>query len=248
MPLREDLKGTKKTVDILAAALAQSIVPTTCPSPSASAHLNVQRRKRTEVQNERPALPQENGRRQTAVQFDPHLPTSRTQDPVDIMTWHCYTRCSSCGLTTGSISDRRNTNFPKTIYTPRRTCHCLTSLTRTQVGGIATEVARHCHKVAHQLQCMPTGEFNGHQVCRMLATSEPMAALLLCMIILLPGETNPLQGQRRALGLEADNIYRVSIPQHHMIIRSSACMYARVCGLWPFARSMCEGIGAKDSG
>ena len=41
MPLREDLEGTKKTVDILAAALAQSIVPTTCPSPSASAHLNV---------------------------------------------------------------------------------------------------------------------------------------------------------------------------------------------------------------
>ena len=33
------------------------------------------------------------------------------------------------------------------------------------------------------------GEFNGHQVCRMLATSEP-AALLLCMVLLLPGETN----------------------------------------------------------
>ena len=32
-------------------------------------------------------------------------------------TWHCYTRCSSCGLTTGSISDRRKVNFPKTLYT-----------------------------------------------------------------------------------------------------------------------------------
>ena len=78
----------------------------------------------------------------------------------------------------------------------------------------------------------------------MLATSEPMAALLLCMIILLPGETNPLQGQRRALGLEADNIYRVSIPQHHKVIRSSTC----TPGFAAFARSMCEGIGAKDSG
>ena len=45
-----------------------------------------EKKKRTEAQkqNERPVLPQENGRRQTAVQFDPHLPTSRTQDPVDM--------------------------------------------------------------------------------------------------------------------------------------------------------------------
>ena len=36
--------------------------------------------------------------------------------------------------------------------------------------------------------------FNAHQVCRMLATSEPIA-LLLCIIILLPGGTHLLQGQ-----------------------------------------------------
>ena len=92
---------------------AQSIVP---PVVRQRPSQRLTKKKRTEAQNERPVLPQENGRRQTAVQFDPHLPTSRTQDPVD-MTWHCYTRCSSCGLTTGSICDRRRVNFLKTFYT-----------------------------------------------------------------------------------------------------------------------------------
>ena len=52
-----------------------------------------------------------------------------------------------------------------------------------------------------------------------------MAALLLCMIILLPGETNLLQGQTEKgilLGFEGDNIYyRVWIPQDHKVIRST---------------------------
>ena len=32
-------------------------------------------------------------------------------------TWHCYTRRSSCGLTTGSICDRRRVEFSMTLYT-----------------------------------------------------------------------------------------------------------------------------------
>ena len=54
--------------------------PARLPAPISTSN----KKRRTEAQNERPVLPQENGRRQTAVQFDPHLPTSRTQDPVDI--------------------------------------------------------------------------------------------------------------------------------------------------------------------
>ena len=49
---------------------AQSIVPRhnmRMPQPVRHAHLNVNEKKRSEAQNERPALPQENGRRQTAV-------------------------------------------------------------------------------------------------------------------------------------------------------------------------------------
>ena len=83
-------------------------------------HLNVnEKKKRSEAQNERPALPQENGRRQTAASRRLTLICLQVEPRTrSTFTWHCYTRCSSCGLTTGSISDRRKVNFPKTFYTP----------------------------------------------------------------------------------------------------------------------------------
>ena len=40
--------------------------------------------------------------------------------------------------------------------------------------------------------------FNRRQGCHMLAISETMAALLLCIAILFLEQTNLLQGQRRA--------------------------------------------------
>ena len=46
------------------------------------------------------------------------------------------------------------------------------------------------------------------------------------------------------VGFEGDNIYRVSIPQDHKVIWSSAC----TPGFAAFGRSMCEGISSKDSG
>ena len=44
--------------------------------------------------------------------------------------------------------------------------------------------------------------------------------------------------------MEGDNIYSVWIPQDHEVIWSSAC----TPGFAAFGRSMCEGIGSKDSG
>ena len=228
MPLREDLEGTKKAGDIFAAAPVPC--PIDCahnmPQPVCQRPSQRHEKRRTEAQNERPPPARGWLKANCGVpSFDLHFYNS---NPEPRRTWHCYTRCSSCGLTTGSISDRRKVNFPKTIYTPRRTFH------RRQNPGWRHRhrSGRHCHKVAHHLQCMPTGEFNGHQVCRILATSEPMAALLLRMIIPLPGETNPLQGQRTALGLEPDNLYSLDTPasQGHQALR----VYARVCGLCPF--------------
>ena len=59
---------------------------------------------------------------------------------------------------------------------------------------------------------MPTGEFNRHQVCRMLATSEPMAALLLCMYdhsVARGDKFAPRAKKGTLVGFEGDNIYRV---------------------------------------
>ena len=97
MPLREDLEGTKKTGP---------------PAPISTSN----EKRRTEAQNERPVLPQENGRRQTAARRRLTLICLQVE-PRTRSTWYCYTRRSSCGLTTGSISDRRKVNFPKTFYT-----------------------------------------------------------------------------------------------------------------------------------
>ena len=183
-------------------------------------------------------LPQENGRRQTAARRRLTFICLQVEPGT---RWNFYTRCSSCGLTIGSISDRRKVNFPKTFYTlfPRivpvaksqTTPHISESNGRGEAfKKLVTNVARKIllrskltkgfwpeavSAAVFLLNRMPSERLKGRSpypvvaeafqwtpslpyVMIMLATPEPMAALLLCMIILLPGETNLLQGQRRA--------------------------------------------------
>ena len=126
MPLREDLEGTKRTLNRRYPCRCPCPLPNRlCPQQHAPtrppAPISTQRKKkRTEAQkqNERPVLPQEIGRRQTAAHRRLTLICLQVEPRTrSTFTWHCYTRCSSCGLTIGPISDRRKVNFPKTFYT-----------------------------------------------------------------------------------------------------------------------------------
>ena len=119
MPLREDLEGTKKTGDIFATA------PVPCPidcahnMPLPVCQRTSQRLTKKEEQKRKTKDPF--SRKRTVegklrcnltlicLQVEP-----RTRSTF---TWHCYTRRSSCGLTTGSICDRRKVKFPLTLYT-----------------------------------------------------------------------------------------------------------------------------------
>ena len=95
------------------------------PLPQAQPISTPRKKKRTEAQNERPPPARGWLKANCGVpSFDLHFYKSNP-GPGRHGTWHCYTRCSSCGLTTGSISDRRKVNFPKTLYThlpPSLTC------------------------------------------------------------------------------------------------------------------------------
>ena len=95
---------------------------TTCPSRPVRQRGPIStsnEKKKNRSAKRKTRLPQENGRRQIQRARHHHLTFICLQvEPRTRSTWHCYTRRSSCGLTTGSISDRRKVNFPKTFYTP----------------------------------------------------------------------------------------------------------------------------------
>ena len=89
--------------------------------------------------------------------------------------------------------------------------------------------------------------FNGHQVCRILAISEPTygsTALVHDHSVARGDKFAPRAKKGTLVGFEGDNIYRVWIHQDHKVIWSSAC----TPGFAAFGRSMCEVISSKDSG